>query len=98
MGNLVAALKNDSEAIALDSEDALVYSNRSAVFCGLNRFDQALDDAEVAIKLKPNWAKVKLLSFFIHVHFYWKNYNAVVGTLKGMETFPHRHMLEKGPL
>ena len=52
------ALKNYSEALALDPEDALVYSNRSAVFCGLNRFDQALDDAEVAIKLKPNWAKV----------------------------------------
>ena len=60
----MAALKNYSEAIALDPEDALIYSNRSAVFCGLNRFDQAVDDAEVAIKLKPNWAKVKLLSFF----------------------------------
>ena len=57
----MAALKNYSEAIALDPEDALVYSNRSAVFCGLSRFDQALDDAEVAIKLRPNWAKVKLI-------------------------------------
>lgn len=54
----MAALKSYSGAISLDPEDALVYSNRSAVFCGLSRFDQALADAEMAIKLRPNWAKV----------------------------------------
>ena len=71
VGNLVAALKNYSEAIALDPEDALLYSNRSAVFCGLNRFDQALDDAEVAIKLKPNWAKVEVLFLYCRFAVYF---------------------------
>ena len=91
------ALKNYSEAVALDPEDALVYSNRSAVFCGLNRFDQALDDAKVAIKLKPNWAKVKTTFILLICQSNWKNRCAVVCTLKGMETLPHRHMLERGP-
>ena len=91
------ALKNYSEAVALDPEDALVYSNRSAVFCGLNRFDQALDDAKVAIKLKPNWAKVKTTFILLICQSNWKNHCAVVCTLKGMETLPHGHMLERGP-
>ena len=61
-GNFAAAIKYYSEAIALDSENAALYSNRSAVFCALKRFDQALDDADVAIKLNPRWAKVRLAS------------------------------------
>ena len=58
--SLTKALKCYSDAITLDPENALTYSNRSAVFCGLDRYDQALNDAEVAIKLKPNWAKVRI--------------------------------------
>ncbi len=57
-GKLVAALKYYSDAIAANPQDALTYSNRSAVFVGMQRFDQALADAEVAIKLNPASAKV----------------------------------------
>lgn len=37
---------------------AVLYSNRSAAFGSLQRWDEAADDAEQCIALMPNWSKV----------------------------------------
>ena len=37
---------------------AVLYSNRSAAFASLYRWDEAADDAEQCIALMPNWSKV----------------------------------------
>ena len=52
------ALRLYNEAIGLDQENHAIYGNRSLVFYKLERYTEALRDAEKAIELKPDWSKV----------------------------------------
>jgi len=56
-------LKCYSEAIDLDPENHILYSNRSAACCKANKYEEALSDAEKVISLKPDWAKVCVLAW-----------------------------------
>lgn len=42
----------------MSPDNHVIYSNRSAAFCKGNRYKEALEDAEAAIRIKPDWAKV----------------------------------------
>lgn len=55
--NLEDAVKFYSEAINLDSNNAVLYSNRSAAYAKLGKYDLALNDAEKAVQIKPDWSK-----------------------------------------
>lgn len=46
-----------TQAIAIDPNNHVYYSNRSASYANLKNFQKALDDAEQVIKIKPDWAK-----------------------------------------
>lgn len=46
-----------SEAIDLDPSNHVLFSNRSASFASLRRYEEALTDAEKAVGLKGEWAK-----------------------------------------
>ena len=48
-----------TEAIDLDPENHILYSNRSAAFAKAEKYDLALTDAEKTMELKPDWAKVE---------------------------------------
>jgi len=53
-------ISSDSETDKYDDIMQLLhplYSNRSACYFGLNRFDEALKDAKECIKLNPSWPK-----------------------------------------
>ena len=54
------ALNCYSKAIELDANDPILYSNRSAMYYNLNYFDNAISDAEMAINLRPTYAKAYL--------------------------------------
>ena len=54
------ALDCYSKAIEIDPNNPIFYSNRSAMHSKLNEFDQAIADAEIAISLKPDYAKAYL--------------------------------------
>ncbi len=54
------ALNCYSKAIELDANDPILYSNRSAMYYNLNYFDNAILDAEMAITLRPTYAKAYL--------------------------------------
>ncbi|CAI5700748.1 unnamed protein product [Peronospora effusa] len=56
-GNAQEAVDCYTKAIALDPNDHVFYSNRSAAFLSLDDASHALEDAELCIKTKPDWPK-----------------------------------------
>jgi stress-induced-phosphoprotein 1 len=64
LGNKAIADKNFDEAvdkftqaIALQPENHILYSNRSAAYASKKDWDNALEDAQKTTTLKPDWAK-----------------------------------------
>jgi len=47
-----------TKAIKAEPNDSTFYSNRSAAYMGVNKFKEALADAEMCIKIQPKWVKV----------------------------------------
>ena len=56
-GKFEDAIEHFSRAIDLDSSNHVLFSNRSASQASLKRFELALEDAEKAISIKPDWPK-----------------------------------------
>jgi stress-induced-phosphoprotein 1 len=46
-----------TKAIGYDPNDSTFYSNRSAAYLGLRKFNEALADGEKCISLQPKWVK-----------------------------------------
>lgn len=64
LGNKAIAAKNFDEAvehftaaIAVDPENHILYSNRSAAYASKRDWDHAFSDAEKTTQLKPDWPK-----------------------------------------
>lgn len=51
------AVEKYSEAIKLDPENHVLFSNRSAAYAKLENFTEAFIDAERTVSLKPDWPK-----------------------------------------
>jgi len=51
------AIECYTKAIAADSGNHVLYSNRCACFVALSEYDTALADAEKCVALKPDWGK-----------------------------------------
>lgn len=58
-GNFSEAILHYSFAIKLNPNEATFYSNRSLAFLKLDQLYYANEDADRAIQLKPDWAKVR---------------------------------------
>ena len=56
-GRYEIAAQHFSAAIALDSSNAVLFSNRSGAYASLGSYWEALADAEKAIALHPDWSK-----------------------------------------
>ncbi|XP_072743230.1 stress-induced-phosphoprotein 1 [Anoplolepis gracilipes] len=56
-GKFDEAVKHYTDAIALDSNNHVLYSNRSAAYAKSGKYQQALEDAEKTVGLKPDWGK-----------------------------------------
>jgi tetratricopeptide (TPR) repeat protein len=59
--NFEEAIEHFTNAIELDSSNHVFYSNRSASYASLGRFNQALADANKVLQLNPTWSKVSEL-------------------------------------
>ena len=59
------AISAYTEAINLDGNNEILYSNRSAAYAKAEKFERALEDAEKAVQLKPSWSKVKCYQGFM---------------------------------
>lgn len=56
-GRYLEAVSHFSEALSLDPNNYILYSNRSAAYANMHRYEEALRDGEMAVNLKPDWAK-----------------------------------------
>lgn len=56
-GNYIGAIASFTVAIDMDSSSCLLHINRSYCYEKLNNLENALQDANCAIKLSPNWVK-----------------------------------------
>eukprot|EP00803_Ostreobium_quekettii_P006900 evm.model.scf_1013.2 EVM.evm.TU.scf_1013.2 scf_1013:16807-22244(+) len=56
-GDYLRAAATYTRAIKEDPENAVLYSNRCAALLKLSKVQKALADAEVCIKLRPEWEK-----------------------------------------
>ncbi|KAL4993180.1 hypothetical protein BDV10DRAFT_179583 [Aspergillus recurvatus] len=51
------AIEKFTQAIELDSNNHVLFSNRSAVYAAQKEYEKALTDAEKAVEIKPDWSK-----------------------------------------
>ncbi|KAJ1882303.1 Hsp90 cochaperone, partial [Kickxella alabastrina] len=51
------AIKLFTQAIELDPQNHVLYSNRSASLASLKKYEDALADAEKTVEIKPDWPK-----------------------------------------
>eukprot|EP01135_Chromosphaera_perkinsii_P012040 Nk52_evm3s2578 gene=Nk52_evmTU3s2578 len=56
-GDFEGAIKHFTEAIKLDPNNHVLYSNRSACYASLKDYQLALNDGIQAVNLKPEWPK-----------------------------------------
>lgn len=56
-GKLDEALEHYDNAIDLDIKNHVLFSNRSAAHAKLGKYEEALQDAETTLYLKPDWSK-----------------------------------------
>lgn len=56
-GKIDDAIELYSSAIALDPQNHVLYSNRSAAYAKAKLYEKALNDANKTLELKPDWAK-----------------------------------------
>ncbi|PHH67324.1 hypothetical protein CDD81_87 [Ophiocordyceps australis] len=55
--NFDDAIDKFTQAIALQPDNHILYSNRSAAFASKKQWDDALNDADKTTEIKPDWAK-----------------------------------------
>ncbi|PQE22727.1 stress-induced-phospho 1 protein [Rutstroemia sp. NJR-2017a BVV2] len=55
--NFDEAVAKFTEAIAIEPENHILYSNRSAAYASKRDYENSLKDAEKCTELKPDWAK-----------------------------------------
>lgn len=56
-GNFQEAITHFTKAIECNPNDHVFYSNRSACYASLGKYNEALQDAKKCVELKPDWAK-----------------------------------------
>lgn len=56
-GKIEEAIQHYTDAIALDKENHVLYSNRSAAYAKAGKYELALEDAEKTVTLKPDWVR-----------------------------------------
>eukprot|EP00736_Rhodelphis_marinus_P004823 Rmarinus@m.519 len=94
-GNYEEAISLWSKSIELDSENHLLYSNRSAAYCKVGKYKLALDDADKVIALKPDWPKGYARKATAY-RFMDQYSNAAMTYMLGLQECPEDDALKQG--
>lgn len=91
--NFQKALEYYSEALKLDPENAILWSNKSATLLKLEKADQAIVAAAEATKRKPTWSKAwnRLISALI----FKEDYDTARQTIKKALAIDPRNFMAK---
>ncbi|CAD8157104.1 unnamed protein product [Paramecium pentaurelia] len=89
------AAKFYSQAIELNPNDHILYSNRSGAYASLSKYQEALTDAEKCIQLNPNFAKgYQRKGLALH---YLGDFEKAVDTYQqGLAKDPNNSLLQEG--
>lgn len=60
-GDFLLAIDRYTEAITLNRNNHVLFSNRSAAYARVGKFAEALQDAKRCHELKPDWPKVSIV-------------------------------------
>ena len=55
--SLTGSSEKFTQAIEIEPQNHVLYSNRSGAYASKKEFDQALEDANKTTEIKPDWAK-----------------------------------------
>src|SRR4051794_26348404 len=58
LGQWTAALRLYDQVVLIDPTNNVLFANRSAILLKLGRAQEAIDEANHSIRLRPDWAKV----------------------------------------
>ena len=58
-GDFSQAIERLSDALNLNPTNVTLYSNRAAAYMRVCKYAEALNDANRALELKPDWTKVR---------------------------------------
>lgn len=94
-GNFEDAIKHFSDAITLSPSNHVLFSNRSASYASLHKYQEALEDAKKTVELKPDWAKgySRLGAAYVGLG---KHDDAIAAYRKGLEYEPSNEALKSG--
>ena len=94
-GNFDEAVKLFSEAIAINPNNHVYFSNRSGAYASLENYEKALEDAEKCIEINPSWAKGYARKGF--AQFYMNDIEGAKQTYeKGLELDSNNVQLKEG--
>ncbi len=94
-GNISEAVRNFSTAMSVGPTNYLLNSNRSAAYARLNKFSEALSDAEKTVKVKPDRSKGYCRLGAAHLGL-GRFDDAVIAYKKGLECDPDDEALKSG--
>lgn len=94
-GRFEEAVALFDEAIALDGENHVLYSNKSAALASMGRYEEALAAANKVTSLKPDWPKgYSRVGAALHGLERWDE--AVESYSKGLEIDPENAQMKQG--
>ncbi|KAK7330721.1 hypothetical protein VNO77_24919 [Canavalia gladiata] len=94
-GDFAAAVRHFSDAIALSPSNHVLYSNRSAAYASLQKYPEALADAQKTVDLKPDWSKGYSRLGAAHLGL-GQHDDAVSAYKKGLQVDPNNEPLKSG--
>jgi len=94
-GQFEDAIKHFTDAISVDPSNHVLYSNRSASYASLSKFEEALTDAQKVVDLKPEWPKGhSRVGAALHGLRRWKD--AIAAYEAGLKLDPSNAQMKQG--